>query len=74
LYHQITQAVDLWVNPTLEGYIIEFATDNHQYFSWVEEIFKKGAREILLREIPMWIKAFLMEEGMRTIPSTKMEA
>jgi hypothetical protein len=59
---------------TLEGYIIEFAAENHQYFSWVEEIFKKGACGRLLREIPLWIKAFLMEEGMLTIPSTEMAA
>jgi hypothetical protein len=40
----------------------------------VEEIFKKGARGKLLREIPLWIKLFLMEEGMIAIPSTKMAA
>jgi hypothetical protein len=55
-------------------YNIEFAAKNHQYFSRVEEIFKKGARDKLLREIPLWIKVFLMEEGMITIPSTKIEA
>jgi hypothetical protein len=45
----ITRAVHFWVNTTLEGYIIEFAAENHQYFSWAEEIFKKAARERLLR-------------------------
>jgi hypothetical protein len=68
------RAVDFWVNTTLEGYIIEFAAENHQYFSWAEEIFKKGAWGRLLREIPLWIKVFLMEEGMITIPSTEMAA
>jgi hypothetical protein len=33
LDHQITRAVDFWVDTTLEGYIIEFAVENHQYFS-----------------------------------------
>jgi hypothetical protein len=57
---------------TLEGYIIEFAAENHQYFSSAKEIFKKGVRDRLLREIPLWIKLFLMEEGIIIIPSTKM--
>jgi hypothetical protein len=56
----------------MEGYIVEFAYENHQYFSCVEEIFKKGAQDRLLREIPLWIKVFLMEEGMITIPSIEM--
>jgi phage head maturation protease len=59
---------------TLEGYIIEFAAENHQYFSCLEEIFRKGAHDRLLREISLWIKLFLMEEGMITIPSTNMAA
>jgi hypothetical protein len=33
LDHQISRVVDLWVHTTLEGYIIEFAAKNHQYFS-----------------------------------------
>jgi hypothetical protein len=57
----------------LEGYIVEFVAENHQSFSRVEEIFKKGASDRLLREIPLWIKVFLMEEGMITIPSNEME-
>jgi hypothetical protein len=56
----------------IEGYIIEFAAENHQSFSWEEEIFKKGAREKLLREIPLWIKAFLVEEGMLIISPIDM--
>ena len=59
---------------TLEGYIVEFVAENHQHFSWDEEIFNKGVRRILLREILLWIKAFSMDEGMITIPSPKMAA
>jgi hypothetical protein len=66
--------IDFWVNTTLEGYIIEFAVENHQSFSRAEADFKKYARGILLREIPLWIKVFLMEEGMLTIYPTKMVA
>jgi hypothetical protein len=39
------RAIDFWVNTTLEGYIIEFAAENHHYFSQAEEYFKKGTRE-----------------------------
>jgi hypothetical protein len=58
---------------TLEGYIIEFTVENHQSFSQEEEIFKKRVRDRLLRETPLWIKAFLMEEGMIPIPLTELE-
>jgi hypothetical protein len=59
---------------TLEGYIIEFAAENHQYFSCMQKKFSRKVHDRLLREIPLWIKVFLMEEGMITIPSTEMEA
>jgi hypothetical protein len=68
------RAVDFWVSTTLAGYIIEFAYENHQYFSRVEVYFKKDARGRILIEIPLWIKVFLMEEGMLTMSSTEMVA
>jgi hypothetical protein len=68
----VMQAIDFWVNTTLEGYIIEFPTEKHQSFSYPEEIFKKDTRGRLLREIPLWIKVFLMEEGMLTMSPTEM--
>jgi hypothetical protein len=64
--------VYFWVSTTLQGYIIEFVAENHQSFSWVEAIFKKDARGRLLREIPLWIKAVLMDVGMLTMSSTEM--
>jgi hypothetical protein len=36
LDHQITRIVDFWVHMTLDGYIIEFEADNHQFFSHIE--------------------------------------
>jgi hypothetical protein len=48
--------------------------ENHQYFSKEKEIFKIVAWERLLREIPLWIKVFLVEEGMLIVPSSEMEA
>jgi hypothetical protein len=68
----LTQTINFWVNTMLEGYIIEFAIENHQYFSREEENFKKDARGIMLREIPLWIKVFLMEEGMMTMSPIEM--
>jgi hypothetical protein len=67
-------AIDFWVHRTLEGHIIEFEAKNHQSFSRVEEILKKGVCDRFLREIPLCIKVFLMEDGMITIPSTEMVA
>jgi hypothetical protein len=64
--------VDFWVHTTLEGYIIEFSIENHQYFSKAEAIFYKGARGRLLREISLWIKILLAEEGMLSVPSVEM--
>jgi hypothetical protein len=66
--------VDFWVSTTLEGYIIEFVAENHQYLSWVEEIFNKDTRGRLLREIPLWIKVLLMEERMFIMSPTEMVA
>jgi hypothetical protein len=70
----VTRVVDFWVSTMLEGYIIEFAAENHQYFSWAEEIFKKGVRGRILREIPLWIKVFLIEEGMLIMSLTEIAA
>jgi hypothetical protein len=35
---------------------------------------KKDARGILLREIPLWIKVFLREEGMLTMSLNEIAA
>jgi hypothetical protein len=37
--------VDFWVQTTLEGYIIEFVAENHQYFSKEEAYSKKEPEE-----------------------------
>jgi hypothetical protein len=64
--------VEFWVQTTLEGYIIEFSTENHQSFSKAEAIFYEGARGRLLREIPLWMKILLVEEGMLPVPLVEM--
>jgi hypothetical protein len=66
--------MDFWVDTTMEGYIIEFTAENHLSFSQEKVIFKKGVQKILIREIPLWIKVFLVEEGMLIVPSIEMVA
>jgi hypothetical protein len=66
--------MEFLVSTTIEGYIIKFAVENHHSFSRAVEILKKGARGRFLREIPLWIKNFLVEEGMLSISLTQMVA
>jgi hypothetical protein len=56
----------------LEGYIIKFFVENHQYFSKEKVTFKEGARGILQQEIPLRIKILLAEEGMFHVPLDEM--
>ena len=71
---ELTRAVDFWVESTLDGYIVEFATECHQYFSRAEAIFRSGLRGKLLKEIPLWIKALMIDEGLMEFPKSRMEA
>jgi len=74
LDHWVSCAMDLWVHTTLESYIIEFVAEIHQAFSKSKQIFKERARGRLLRELPLWIKFLLVEEGIFSIPLVDMEA
>lgn len=60
--------MEFWVQTTIEGYIIEFVVENHQSFSKAEAICYEGARGRLLREVSLWMKILLVEEGMLTVP------
>jgi len=51
---------------------IKFFLENHQYFSKVEVIFHEGARGRVLKEIPLWIKVLLAEEGLLLVHSLDM--
>jgi hypothetical protein len=64
--------VDLWVQTTLEGCIIEFSAENHHSFSKAEEVFYEGSRGRLLREISLWMKILLVEEGMLLVALFEM--
>ena len=69
----LTRAVDFWVESTLEGYIVEFAAECYQYFSREEGTFRSGLRGKLLKEIPLWIKALMVDEGLMVFQKARME-
>ena len=71
---ELTCAVDFWVKTTLEGYTVEFAAECYQYFSKAEAVFHSGLRGKLLKEIPLWIKALMVDEGLIEFHKTSMEA
>lgn len=69
-----TRAVDFWVKTTMEGYVVKFAAESYQSFSKEEVVFSSGLREELIREVLMWIKMFMVEEGLLPLATTGMEA
>ena len=71
---ELTRAVNFWVETTLDGYIVEFATDCYQSFSKAEAIFRSGLRWKLLKEISLWIKALMVDEGLMEFQKPSMEA
>lgn len=68
-----TRDVDLWVQYTLEGYIVEFAAKCYQYFSKVKDAFRSGLRGGLLRDIPLWIQALMVDKGLMEFQKPEME-
>ena len=71
---ELTRAVDFWVKTTLEGYVVEFAAECYQSFSKAEAVFHAGPRGKLLKEIPLWIKALMVDEGLIDFHKISMEA
>ena len=69
----LTRAVDFWVESTLDRYIVEFSAECYQYFSRVEDTFRSGLRGELLKEIPLWIKALMVNEGLMGFQKAEME-
>jgi len=74
LYNNLTRAVDFWVKTTMEGYIVEFSAENYQSFSKAEAMFGFKLRGRLMMEVPLWIKMFMVEEGLLPSPKTEMVA
>jgi len=67
------RAVDFWVMIMVEVYVVEFVAESYQSFSKVEAMFSSELRGELLREVPTWIKMFLAEEGLLSLPTAGME-
>lgn len=53
---------------------MEFATECYMSFTEAEDIFKLGLRGKPLKEIPLWIKALMVDEGLMPFQNPVMEA
>ena len=71
---ELTRAMDFCVRTTLEGYAMEFTAECYQSFSKAEVFFHSGLRGKLLKEIPLWIKALMVDEGLIEFRKTSMKA
>ena len=71
---ELTLAVDFWVRTTLEGYTVEFSAECYQSFSKAEAVFHSGLRGKLLKEILLWIKSLMADEGSIEFHKTSMKA
>ena len=61
------------MQSTLEGYIVEFAAECYPSFSKEKDVFRLGLCGGLLREIPLWIKALMVDEGPMEFQKSEME-
>ena len=52
---------------------MEFVAECYQSFSKAKAIFRFGLRGKLLKEIPLWIKALMVDEGLIKFHKTSME-
>ena len=66
--------MDFCAETTLDGYIVEFSTECYQSFSKAKAIFRSRLRGKLLKEIPLWIKALMVDEGLMEFEKSSMEA
>ena len=71
---KLTHSVDFWVETTLDGYIVEFVAECYQSFLKAEAIFYSELKGKLLKEIPLWIKALMVDEGLMEFQKSSMEA
>lgn len=58
------RVIDFWVQTTLEGYVDEFTIEIYQSFSKANVMFWTELRGKLHKEIPLWIKVLMVEEGL----------
>ena len=70
---ELNHAVDFWVETTLDGYIVEFVAECYQSFLKAEAIFHSGLRKKMLKDISLWIKALMVDEGLVEFQKSSME-
>ena len=58
----------------MDGYIVECAAECYQSFSRAEDTFRSRLRGKLLKEIPLWVKALMVDEGLMGFQKAEMEA
>ena len=71
--NELTRTMDFWVEMNLNRYIVEFVAECYQSFSKAEAIFRSGLRGKLLKEIPLWLKALMVDEGLVEFQKPSME-
>lgn len=54
--------------------MIEFTVESYQSFSKADVVFKSGLRGIFLKEVPLWIKILMVEEGLIFFQGLSMAA
>lgn len=74
LDNDLTSTVDFWVQTTIEGYMVEFAAERYQSYSKADVVFKSGLRVKQLKEVPLWIKMLMVEEGLIPLHGVSMVA
>ena len=57
----------------MDEYIVEFEMECYQSFLREEDKFRSGLKGKLLKEIPLWIKALMVDEGIIEFQKVEME-
>jgi len=53
--------------------VVEFAVGSYQSFLKVDTIFRSGPRGKFRKKVPLWIKIWMMEEGLIYFQEVSME-
>ena len=61
--NKASQAVEVWLDSILEGYITKFVVDTNKYFSKAEREFFSGPRGRFLLSLQVSIKQLVCEKG-----------
>ena len=61
--NKASQAVEVWLDSILEGYITEFVVDTNKFFSEVEREVFSGPQGRFLLSLQLSIKKLVYEKG-----------